>query len=97
MSVLVETSLGEFVVDLYTDMCPIAAKNFLKLCKMKYYNNVLFFNVQQNFIIQSGDPTGEMLPRLLGAQLVQSWCYGRIRGFCIRPTGGTRLRIEESL
>ena len=25
---------------------------------MKYYNNCLFFNVQKDFIIQSGDPTG---------------------------------------
>ena len=27
-------------------------------CRIKYYNNVLFHNVQQNFIAQSGDPTG---------------------------------------
>jgi peptidyl-prolyl cis-trans isomerase-like 4 len=25
---------------------------------VKYYNNNLFFNVQQNFIAQTGDPTG---------------------------------------
>lgn len=57
-SVMIETSLGEFVVDLYVDRCPLAAKNFLKLCKVKYYNNVLVYNVQQNFMIQAGDPTG---------------------------------------
>lgn len=28
-----------------------------RLCKIKYYNNCLFYNVQQNFIVQSGDPT----------------------------------------
>jgi peptidyl-prolyl cis-trans isomerase-like 4 len=59
MSVMIETSLGEFVVDLYTDDCPLACINFLKLCKMKYYNNVLFYNVQENFMVQTGDPTGE--------------------------------------
>ena len=26
--------------------------------RMKYYNNCIFFNVQKDFIIQSGDPTG---------------------------------------
>lgn len=26
--------------------------------RIKYYNNVLFHNVQQNFIVQTGDPTG---------------------------------------
>ena len=59
MSVLLDTTLGEVVLDLYPEACPTAAKNFLKLCKCKYYNNNLFFNVQQNFLIQSGDPTGE--------------------------------------
>ena len=28
-----------------------------RLCKIKYYNNCLFYNVQQSFIVQSGDPT----------------------------------------
>ncbi|GLE00019.1 hypothetical protein PINS_up008746 [Pythium insidiosum] len=58
MSVLLETTLGEIVIDLYVDDCPIATTNFLKLCKIKYFNNVLFFNVQENFMVQSGDPTG---------------------------------------
>ena len=58
MSVLLNTSAGDLVVDLYTESCPIATKNFLKLCQIKYYNNCLFYNVQQNFIAQSGDPTG---------------------------------------
>ena len=42
MSVLLETSLGDIVVDLRVEKCPIASKNFLKLCKMKFYNNSLF-------------------------------------------------------
>lgn len=57
MAVLLETSVGDIVIDLFTDDCPITAKNFLKLCKIKYYNGCLFFNLQPNFIIQSGDPT----------------------------------------
>jgi peptidyl-prolyl cis-trans isomerase-like 4 len=58
MSVLLNTSAGDLVIDLYTDSCPIATKNFLKLCKIKFYNNCLFYNVQQNFVAQTGDPTG---------------------------------------
>ena len=58
MSVLLNTSAGDIVIDLFADQCPIAAKNFLKLCQIKYYNNCLFYNVQQNFIAQTGDPTG---------------------------------------
>lgn len=94
MAVLLETSKGDLVVDLFTDECPLTTRNFLKLCKcvcdlksttahpmvltiaagqhrvvsppmtgllscrLKYYNNALFHNVQPNFIAQTGDPTG---------------------------------------
>lgn len=33
MAVLLETSKGDLVIDLFVDECPIASKNFLKLCK----------------------------------------------------------------
>nr|XP_020022075.1 peptidyl-prolyl cis-trans isomerase-like 4 isoform X1 [Castor canadensis] len=58
MAVLLETTLGDVVIDLYTEERPRACLNFLKLCKMKYYNYCLVHNVQRDFIIQTGDPTG---------------------------------------
>ena len=58
MSVLIETSRGDVVIDLFVDDCPVACKNFLKLCKLKYYNFALFHNVQPGSLVQSGDPTG---------------------------------------
>lgn len=58
MSVMVVTSLGDIVIDLYTDQCPLTTKNFLKLCKIKYYNGCLFHTVQKDFTAQTGDPTG---------------------------------------
>ncbi|XP_059446067.1 peptidyl-prolyl cis-trans isomerase CYP59-like [Corylus avellana] len=58
MSVLIATSLGDIVVDLHTDKCPLTSKNFLKLCKIKYYNGCLFHTVQKDFTAQTGDPTG---------------------------------------
>lgn len=51
------TSLGEFVVDLWVEECPIACFNFLSLCKIKYYNNCKVFHVEKNAWFQSGDPT----------------------------------------
>ncbi|XP_072106863.1 peptidyl-prolyl cis-trans isomerase-like 4 isoform X2 [Mobula birostris] len=36
----------------------LACLNFLKLCKIKYYNYCLIHNVQRGFIVQTGDPTG---------------------------------------
>ena len=58
MSVLLETSKGDIIIDLHCEDCPIACKNFLKLCKMKYYNFSLFHNVRPGSHIQTGDPTG---------------------------------------
>lgn len=52
MSILLETSLGDIVIDLNTEKCPLASKNFIKQCKMKYYNNALFIEVQKDYIVQ---------------------------------------------
>lgn len=46
MSVLFETSLGDIVIDLEVETCPKTCENFLKLCKIYYYNLNAFFNGQ---------------------------------------------------
>ncbi|KAJ2711728.1 Peptidyl-prolyl cis-trans isomerase-like 4 [Coemansia spiralis] len=58
MSVLIETSLGDIVVDLHTDAAPLTCKSFLKLCALKYYNFTCFHRVERGFVAQGGDPTG---------------------------------------
>ena len=57
MSVILETSKGDIVIDLFTELCPRTTQNFLKLCQIKYFNHCLFHNVQSNFLVQTGDPT----------------------------------------
>ena len=46
MAVLLETSAGDITIDLFVDEAPLAATNFLKLCKIKFFNYQLFHNVQ---------------------------------------------------
>ena len=58
MSVIIETTVGDVIVDLYTEERPNSCYNFLKLCKLKYYNFCQFHCVQENFVAQTGDPTG---------------------------------------
>ncbi|KAG8653150.1 peptidyl-prolyl cis-trans isomerase CYP59 [Manihot esculenta] len=72
MSVLITTSLGDIVVDLFTEKCPLTCKNFLKLCKIKYYNGCLFHTVQKDFTAQTGDPTGSGT----GGDSVYKFLYG---------------------
>lgn len=58
MSVVIETTQGDITVDLFLTERPKACLNFIKLCKLKYYNFNLFHTVERNFIAQTGDPTG---------------------------------------
>ncbi|XP_065076924.1 peptidyl-prolyl cis-trans isomerase sig-7 [Ochlerotatus camptorhynchus] len=58
MAVVIETTIGDVTVDLYLTERPRAALNFLKLCKLKYYNFNLFHTIQHGFIAQTGDPGG---------------------------------------
>ncbi|XP_064627716.1 peptidyl-prolyl cis-trans isomerase-like 4 [Lineus longissimus] len=74
MAVILETSLGDITVDMYSDERPRCCLNFLKLCKIKYYNFCLFHSVQHNLVAQTGDPTGtgrggaSMFEKLYGDQ-----------------------------
>ncbi|EGR45024.1 uncharacterized protein TRIREDRAFT_81716 [Trichoderma reesei QM6a] len=60
MSVLLETTVGDIVIDLLTDHAPKLCENFLKLCKVKYYNFSPIHSVQKNFSFQTGDPLGPL-------------------------------------
>ncbi|KAI6648471.1 Peptidyl-prolyl cis-trans isomerase-like 4 [Oopsacas minuta] len=58
MSVIIETTVGDIIVDLYPEERANSCYNFLKLCKLKYYNFCRFHCIQENFVAQTGDPTG---------------------------------------
>jgi peptidyl-prolyl cis-trans isomerase-like 4 len=62
MSVLLETSFGDIVIDLYIKKAPLACINFLKLCKIKHYNNALFAEVQKSIIINILDYVTKVKP-----------------------------------
>lgn len=57
MSVVIETSVGDLTVDLFTKERPKASYNFLKLCKIKYYNYNLIFEIKKDYTLRTGDPS----------------------------------------
>ena len=57
--VVMETSHGVFEVELFMDECPITAGNFKDLVEKKFYIDMTFHRILENFMIQSGDPNGD--------------------------------------
>lgn len=68
-----ETSLGSFTCELYEDKAPLTVANFVGLArglrpaldpatdswvKKNFYDGVLFHRVIEDFMVQTGDPTG---------------------------------------
>ena len=53
-----ETSLGNIVIELFTETSPITVNNFVNLSNDGYYNDVIFHRVIKGFMIQGGDPSG---------------------------------------
>src|SRR5690606_37877033 len=52
--VLMKTSLGEIVIELYPEKAPKTVANFLQYVDDKYYNGLIFHRVIGNFMIQGG-------------------------------------------
>jgi peptidylprolyl isomerase len=55
--VLLKTSMGDIILQLYEDM-PITAGNFQKLVEKGFYDGTVFHRIISDFMIQGGDPTG---------------------------------------
>ena len=55
--VVLETSKGDIVIQLYRDM-PVTSGNFEKLASEGFYDGVIFHRIIDGFMIQGGDPTG---------------------------------------
>lgn len=58
--VLIKTTKGEIVVELYPAKAPVTVENFLKYVDEKHYDNTIFHRVIGNFMIQGGGFTADM-------------------------------------
>ncbi len=55
--VLLSTSMGDIIIQLYDDM-PITAGNFQKLVEKGFYEGTILHRIIDGFMLQGGDPTG---------------------------------------
>jgi peptidyl-prolyl cis-trans isomerase-like 4 len=59
MALLLETTLGDLVIDLDIEGSPELCKNVLKLAKARYYTSTIIYNVDPTRFCQLGDPHGD--------------------------------------
>ncbi len=55
---IIETTKGTIIADLFEDKAPRTVNNFVFLALHKYYDGIVFHRVLQDFMAQTGDPTG---------------------------------------
>ncbi len=55
---VLRTNRGDIVIDLYEDRTPVTVNNFVFLALQRYYEGVPFHRVLEDFMAQTGDPTG---------------------------------------
>jgi len=53
-----ETSEGPLTMELWPDVAPLHAENFLKLTRDGFYNGLTFHRILPEFVIQGGCPKG---------------------------------------
>jgi len=58
--VLMKTSDGDIVIELYAEKSPVTVQNFLSYVDAGYYDGTVFHRVISNFMIQGGGFTTEM-------------------------------------
>ncbi len=56
---VISTSLGDMTVELWDDIAPNHVKNFLKLGKEGFYNDLIFHRIIPGFVVQGGCPKGD--------------------------------------
>jgi len=52
-----QTTMGDFVVEVYPDKAPKTVDNFLQYVKAKHYDGTIFHRVINNFMVQGGGYT----------------------------------------
>ncbi len=53
-----ETEKGDIVIELYPKVAPLAVNSFIFLAENDWFDGVTFHRVLEDFIAQTGDPTG---------------------------------------
>ena len=59
-TVLIETRMGDIMIELYADEAPISAETFLRYVESDFYKGTIFHRVIPDFMVQGGGFTWNM-------------------------------------
>jgi len=54
----IQTNKGTMIVELFSNESPVTVNNFVFLSEEGFYKDVIFHRIINNFMVQTGDPTG---------------------------------------
>ncbi len=61
--VLLETTAGQIVIELYPEVAPISVENYIGYVNEKFYDGIIFHRVIKDFMIQAGGHRFDMTPK----------------------------------
>lgn len=61
--VLMKTSKGDIIIELFADKAPITVNNFLSYVDEKFYDGTIFHRVVKGFVIQGGGLTADFVTK----------------------------------
>ncbi|MCB2214312.1 peptidylprolyl isomerase [bacterium] len=56
---VLDTNVGELMVDLYPEQAPLAVNSFVFLAQNGWFDDLYFFRVEEGFVAQAGDPINQ--------------------------------------
>lgn len=61
--VLLETNVGQIVLELNPQAAPVSVENFIKYVEERFYDGIIFHRVIENFMIQAGGHRFDLTPK----------------------------------
>jgi len=74
--VLMQTSMGDIVIELNREKAPITVKNFLSYSDKNYYDGTIFHRVIPRFMIQGGGFSEDMKKKATAKPIKNEWENG---------------------
>jgi len=95
IEVVMKTTKGDMVIELYPDKAPITVKNFLTYVDEKFYDGTIFHRVIKNFMIQGGGWTPDFTQKPVN-EMIQNEADNRLKNERYTIAMGRRMEPHSA-